>query len=92
MMPEVPRMDGADIVKLFMCAFGMLSRDDQGVGLVKKPTYMMTNFPEGGKRLDNRCCNKHMAEGEKHRHVRGGRASHAQVYPPDRCAGHSAKE
>ena len=40
-MPEVEkvaRMDGVDVVKLDMCAFGMLSKDEQGVGLFKKPT------------------------------------------------------
>ena len=70
-----------------MCAFGMLSKDEQGVGLVKKPTSMMTNSPEVGKRLDKRRCNKHMAEDDTHRHVRlvSSQASHTQVYPRSLC-------
>ena len=48
---------------------------------------MMTNSPEVGKRLDKRCCNKHVADNEKHRHVQlvCGRARHAQVYPRSLC-------
>ena len=81
------RMDGVQIVKLDMCAFGMMSQDEDGVGLVKKPTSMMTNSPEVGKRLDKRCCNKHVPDEEKHRHVQlvCGRASHAKVYPRALC-------
>ena len=71
-MPEVEkvaRMDGVQIVKLDMCAFGMVSKDEDGIGLVKKLTSMKTSSPEVGKRLDRRCCNKHVTEDEKHRHV-----------------------
>ena len=81
-MPEierVSRMDGVQIVRTDMCAFGMMSKDEVGVGLVKKITSMMTNSPEVGRMLAKKCCNKDCLESEHHRHVKlnNGRASHA---------------
>ena len=85
-MPEVEtvsRMDGVQIVKLDMCAFGMVSKDEDGTGLVKKPTSMMTNSPEVGKRLNKQyfaismyprmksiaTCNSYAAERAMHRYT-----------------------
>ncbi len=80
---RVSRMDGVGVVTTHMCAFGMLSKDEDGVELVKKPTSMMTNSPEVGRRLAKRGCNHDCPEEQQHRHVKliNGRASHAQVYP-----------
>ena len=63
-------MDGVEIVTTHMFAFGMLSKDEDGVGLVKKPTSMMTKSLEVGRRLAKRCCNKDCPDDEKHRHVK----------------------
>ena len=71
-MPEVEkvaRMNGVEVVRTDMCAFGTLSRDEQGVGLVKKPTSMMTSSLDIGRRLAKRCCNKELSESDQHRHV-----------------------
>ena len=89
-MPEVEKvakMPGVEVVRTDMCRFGMLSKDELGVGLVKKPTNMMTNSPEVGRRLAKRCSNKGASECDQHRHVQlvNGRASHAQVYPRSLC-------
>ena len=37
-----------------MCAFGMTSEDNNGNGLVKKPTGFMTNAPELAKKLSQK--------------------------------------
>ena len=54
---RVSRMDGVEIVRTDVCASGMLSQDEAGGGLVKKPTSMMTNSPEVGRRLAKKCFN-----------------------------------
>ena len=84
---RVSHMNGVDIVQTDMCEFGMLSKDENGVGLVKKPTYMMTNSPEVAKRIGRICCNRDCPKSEHHRHVKliNGRAGHAQVYPRALC-------
>ena len=89
-MAEVERvatMKGVEKIRTDMCEFGMCSKDEDGVGLVKKPTTMMTNSPEVGRRLSKKCQNSDVPDGEKHRHVKliNGRASHAQVYPRALC-------
>ena len=75
---KVANMSGVDIVRMDMCRFGMMSKDEEGPGLVMKPTSMMTNSPEVAKRLSKRCSNRECKEGEQHRHVKliNGRASH----------------
>ena len=84
---RVSRIDGVPIVTTHMCALGMLSKDEEGVGLVKKPTSMMTNSPELGRRLAKRCCNNDCPEADQHRHVEliNGRVCHDQVYPRALC-------
>ena len=84
---KVSRMDGVEIVRTDMCVFGMQSKNEAGVGLVKKPTSMMTNSPEAGRRLAKKCCNARSPEAEQHRHVKliNLLASQAQVYPHALC-------
>ena len=89
-MPEVEKvagMDGVEKVRTDMCRFGMQSKDEQGIGLVKKSTTMMTNSPEVAKRLAKKCLNENLEEKERHRHVQlmNGRAKNAQVYPRGLC-------
>ena len=38
-----------------MCSFGMAQWDKEGIGLIKKPTGLMTNSPEIAKKLDKKC-------------------------------------
>ena len=45
-----------DSVKVNMCSFGMTAKDDQGVGLVAKPTRIMRSSPEILKRIHKPCC------------------------------------
>ncbi len=68
-----------------LCAYGMKSTDDQGEGLVKKPTGWMTNSPYIAEQVSALCSNRW--KGQMHRHVRliSGRAKAAKVYPPKLC-------
>ena len=70
-----------DAAMTHMRAFGMTSSDEQGVGLVKKATRIVSSSPEVIRRIAVRCSNE--LEGPKHRHVQlvQGRAKAAQVYP-----------
>ena len=67
-------------MKSHMCCFGMTSVDEDGEGLVKKPTRYMTNAPLVAEELEM-CCTG------DHRHVKlvGGRAAKAAIYPPQLC-------
>jgi hypothetical protein len=52
-MPEVQQFIleyGIDSVKMNMCSFGMTAKDDKGIGLVAKPTRIMSSSPEILKR------------------------------------------
>ena len=63
-----------------MCQFGMVSKDSEGEGLVRKATKVATNAPELADVLDRRC-------GSGHRHVLlvNGRAKAAAIYPEKLC-------
>ena len=65
-----------------MCAYGMVARDENGTGPAQKRTTIMSNSPEGLKRVGMQCPNKSNG-GEFHRHVQllSGRAKQCQVYP-----------
>ena len=63
-----------------MCAFGMTSKDKQGVGAVLKPTTFMTNSVEAYKALSKRCPGH-----DRHVHLVEGRAAAAQIYPKELC-------
>ena len=79
-MQQVMRLKGVVTVKSHMCCFGMTSIDEDGEGLVKKPTRYMTNAPLVAEELETFCTGDH-------RHVKlvGGRAAKAAIYPPQLC-------
>ena len=82
-LPEMLRflmMPGVECTELNMCAFGMTSRDEKGIGLVKKDTRIMSSAPEVLKRVHRKCCGGH-----RHVHLISGRARAAQVYPREFC-------
>ena len=41
-----------------MCAYGMRITDKNGNALVEKSTQFLTNAPEVGKRISQRCSNR----------------------------------
>ena len=59
-----------------MCRFKMMSEDEQGRGLVKKPTGFLTNSDHMKQALDKQCLGGH-----RHVQLMGGRAKACQVYP-----------
>ena len=63
-----------------MCAFGMTSTDEQGEGLVCKPTTFMTNSSKLANHLSKHCDNQH-----RHVILINGRAKQAVVYPDALC-------
>ena len=67
--------------KTHMCQFAMTAVDENGEGLVKKPTTMMTNSVEVHRELDKQCTPG------THRHVQlmGGKARDAAIYPKALC-------
>ena len=70
-------------VKTDMCRFGMTShiQSKNGErGLVRKPTGFMTSSECIAAELERKCLGDH-----SHVHLEGGRASAAQVYPPELC-------
>ena len=82
-MPEVMQFileHGIDSVVTNMCSFGMVARDKKGVGLVAKPTRIMSSAAEVLKRICRPCCGGH-----RHVHLVAGRAKAAQVYPRKFC-------
>ena len=60
-----------------MCRFGMASEDENGSGLVKKPTSFLTNSEYLRDQLTRKCLGGH-----RHVHLMGGRAKACQVYTP----------
>ena len=82
-MPEVKEvmgLEGVEMVKGDMCAFGMYQDTEEGEKLVMKPTGFMTNAEELGKELNVQCDGNH-----KHVTLVNGRAKKAQVYPDELC-------
>ena len=67
-------------VKANMCAFNMTSTDEQGTGLVLKPTTFMTNSHKLAAQLSKQCNNNH-----RHVILINGRAKQAAVYPDALC-------
>ena len=61
---------------LDMCRFDMVSYDEYGVGLVKKPTGIITNAEYISARLCKRCTGGH-----RHVPLTNGRARQAQIDP-----------
>ena len=65
-MPEIMDLmlkQEVDSVVLHMCAFGMTAKDDQGKGLVKKATRIMSSSAEILKRVNKKCTNADCKEG-----------------------------
>ena len=50
---------GIKKVNAHMCRFKMMSEDDQGKGLVKKPTGFLTNSDYTRQSLDKQCLGGH---------------------------------
>ena len=67
---KVSRMEGLVIARTDMCVFGMMSKDEDGTGLVKKKTSTMTNSPEVAKRIGKKCTNCECPKSEHHGHVK----------------------
>ena len=63
-----------------MCRFGMSAQDQEGKGLVRKSTRIMTNIEELADVLSVRCTGGH-----RHVHLMSGRAAAAAMYPPQMC-------
>ena len=61
---------------MLTCKFKMFSEDDQGRGLVNKPTGFLTLSDHIRNQLDKKCLGRH-----KHVQLVGGRAKACQVYP-----------
>eukprot|EP00973_Karenia_brevis_P058584 8160027-Karenia_brevis.AAC.1 len=68
-----------------MCAYGMTSVDEQGMGYVYKPTKFMTNSPAIAEQLNRKCSNQSQANKHRHIHLMNGRAKKAQIYPTELC-------
>ena len=66
---------------LHQCQFGLTSTDEMGLGLVKKPTTMLTNSVEVHRQMDRQC----VPGSHRHVHLMSGRAKAAQKYPPELC-------
>eukprot|EP00973_Karenia_brevis_P012630 1713512-Karenia_brevis.AAC.1 len=82
---SVLRKHGVIRTKAHQCAYNLMSKDGEGVGLAYKPTSFMTNAPFIAEELQRRCTNT--SGGVKHRHVQlvNGRARKAQEYPDQSC-------
>ena len=82
-MVELAMRSEVGLIEMDMCAFGMTSKDEQGEGLVKKSTRILSSSEEVLRGLDRKCRNKDAAKEDQHRHVHliQGRAKGAQVYP-----------
>ena len=74
------RSDVEDVV-LHMCAFGLKSWDEDGEGLVKKPTRVLTNLPSIATALSRKCTGDH-----RHVHLMSGKAKAAAQYTEDFCS------
>ena len=65
-----------------MCPHGMTSVDEQGEGLVKKPTRIMSSSAEVLNRVQARCSNERGETKHRHVHLVCGRPNAAEIYPP----------
>ena len=63
-----------------MCRYGMHSKDEQGIGMVKKPTGFLSNSEFVRTQLQNKCLGGH-----RHIALLGGKARACQVYPDKLC-------
>ena len=63
-----------------MCRYGMVNQDEQGSGLVRKTTRILSNDEEVAACLRARC-----EAGHRHVQLISGRAKAAANYPTDMC-------
>ena len=70
----------AESVVLHMCRFGLEAEDQDGSGLVKKPTKVLTNLSSIASAIDKQC-----EGGHRHVHLMSGRAKAAAEYTQDFC-------
>ena len=77
---DLMKLDGVQVVKGDMCAFGMWQERDGERQLVMKPTGFMTNAQELAKELSETCSGDH-----SHIKLLNGRAKRAEVYPDELC-------
>ena len=83
-MPEMMELmahPAVDMKTVHMCAYGMKAVDEQGEGLVKKPTRVASSSPEVLRRIEARCSNERNEDEHRHVHLIKGRVKAAQVYP-----------
>ena len=80
LMQELLRKEGVYRVRGDMCTWGMKQCDQEGEGLIKKPTGFLTNSREIAKILESLCNGDH-----RHIELIGGRAKSAEVYPDELC-------
>ena len=82
---EVASLPGVRIVASNMCSFGMAAWDQEGVGLVRKDTFFMTNCPSVGRELGRQCTNRMGTKQHRHVVLTDGRAKVAAEYPDPLC-------
>ena len=82
-MKAFRRRDDVSEVIAHQCAFGQMSQDKLGPGLVLKPARFLSNAEEILIELNKTCANGQPGV-QRHRHVHlvEGRAAAAAVYPP----------
>ena len=69
--------EGVHEAVLDMCRFDMVSKDELGVGLCRKPTRLMTNLEPVAEMMSKTC-----KGGHRHVALISGRPSAAAIYPP----------
>ena len=74
------QQEGVHKTTAHMCQYGMTSRDEQGTGLVKKPTTFLTNSQHIAEQLSLKC-----QGGHRHVQLVNGRAHKAEIYPRPLC-------
>ena len=76
----VMQMPGARLGEVDMCAYNLRAKDAVGEGMVKKPTYLLTNSEAIHTGMCGRCCGSH-----RHVQLVCGRAAAAARYTPEFC-------
>ena len=77
---ELTERDDVESIIVHMCQFSLAAEDDDGKGLVKKPTRVATNLLLLASAINRRC-----EGGHRHVHLMSGKAKAAVRYPPEFC-------
>ena len=77
--------DGVMRVVGDQCRYGLMTKDQNGVGFAKESTGFMTNSPCVAAQLNRRCPNNRQHQIHQHVVLTNGRAKAAQVYPSGLC-------